>query len=166
MLTQIITLIVKITAILTFLTGIYLLADNFFFINQYLEKSQEVPLLYIANLSLPFIISVILWGFSSQTANILKPNIQDSKPLNENTLEEIQSVAFSIVGLILIVFTASKLVSWFIWASKFNPDLHSSAQYLGLTITVLINVVLGFWLLLGAKGITGLIYKFRYAGHK
>ena len=166
MLTQIIALIVKIIAILTFLTGIYLLADNFFFINQYLEKSQEVPLLYIANLSLPFIISIVLWVFSSQTANILKPNIQDSKPLSENTLEEIQSVAFSIVGLILIVFTAAKIVSWFIWVSKFNPELHSGAQYLGLTITVLINVILGFWLLFGAKGITGLIYKLRYAGLK
>ena len=165
MLLQILTIVVKITAILIFINSIYLLADNYFFIHQYLQKSQLIPSIYIVYLTIPFVLSIIIWFFSLAIAKLLMPKIQDSKPLSERSLSEIQTAVFSIIGLALLVFTAQDLISWLMWLGKFNPNIHSEPKFFGIATIVFVNIVLGIWLLLGAKGLLGVIHKFRYAGY-
>ena len=167
MLTQIVSIAVKLVAIIIFIIGIYLLADNYYFIHQFLENSKTIPSQYIALLSIPFIVSVFLWFFSHRVANIITPKQQkETAPLNQLSPDDIQSVVFSTIGLYFIVNALSKLIGWVFYVTKYNPEIHSQPEYFANTLVFAINMALGLYLLFFSNSLTRLLGKLKYAGTK
>ena len=159
-------LAIRITAIAFFVYGTQRIGDNYFSISRALEYSDEIHFIYIIIISLimPFVVAVALWFLSRKITNALFKGVTINNPLNKCALTEVQEVAFSIVGLVLLAFTLSKILSWAYWFATFDPEVHEKPDLIGLGIIVATNTFVGIWLLFGSRGIVTLVRKLRYAG--
>ena len=161
---EIIILAVRISAIAFFVYGVQHIGNNYFFFHRFLENEGRIPSLYIILFTVPFIISVLLWVFSIKIASALVKDISMDVTESKTNPEQIREVAFSVVGLTLLVYTFSKLMFWIYWYASFNPDQHQKPDLVGLGIVVVINIIIGVWLLFGSRGIANFIHRLRYAG--
>jgi len=161
---NIIILAVRISAIAFFVYGIQRLGDSYFFFNRFLEEEGSIPIVYILLITFPIFISLLLWLLSKIIASAVVKDLSAHNTENNANPEHIREVDFSVVGLTLIVYTLSKLLSWFYWYATFNPDKYEMPDLVGLGIIVVVNIILGTWLLFGSRGIANFIRKIRYAG--
>ena len=161
---EIIILAIRISAIAFFVYGIQHVGDNYFFFYRFLEDEGRIPILYIFLFSIPFVISILLWVFSKKIGSSLAKDISVNVTESSANPEQIREVAFSVVGLTLLVYTFSKLMFWIYWYASFDPDQHQKPDFVGLGIVVVTNIILGVWLLFGSRGIANFIHKLRYAG--
>ena len=161
---DIIILAVRISAIAFFVYGVQRLGDSYFFLNRFLEDEGSIPIIYILLITFPIIISLLLWLLSKKIASVVVKDLSTHTGEIKASSEQIREVAFSVVGLTLLVYTFSKLLFWIHWYASFNPDKHQEPDLVGLGIVVVVNLILGTWLLLGSRGIANFISRIRYAG--
>jgi hypothetical protein len=107
----------------------------------------------------PTAIAVALWVAAESLARRLFP--PDAKsPLLALGPAELQAVAFSVVGVILLALSLRDIV----WALAFfvesGPNMPWSNIVAGTTAATL-TVLIGVWLLLGSRGIVGAIRRLR-----
>lgn len=159
--------------------GYYILP--FFFNNLSNEIEMMNILFYLIPVTILFLLAIILWIYSEKIANYIVPK-GTNKLLNEqiNSIEIkfesnfnmnlLQPIAFSIVGLIIIVLTIPEITRVIVQLLQYNEigmeyatDKYTMDTYL-LLIEKAIKLILGIGLFFGGKGLAGLLNKIRSWG--
>lgn len=87
------------------------------------------------------------------------------KDVLEDQYHEIQAILFATVGLYLITTALLDLIYYGLLAhyiSETDVGIMNDAAYTADIITLAIQLFIGFIVALGAKGLSSLLYKFRY----
>lgn len=121
--------------------------------------------------TLLFASGIILWLYAGKLANYLVPDKEPDKdpPSGDPQIrvEDIQAAAFSLVGLFILVDAAPKLIQILLNIILFSKLQHAiPSEWVNITtITriaeLVIQLVLGFWLFFGSRGIVGLLRRLR-----
>ncbi len=169
--TQIFSVVLRLIAIVIFVIGMYQLSNNFYFIFNYFEddvlkNDVYFQISYLLIFGLPFIAAIILWVFSNKIAQLLLYNVEEGKKLLDTTLNEIQSATVSIVGILFLVFTFDRVlsISIYLYRNRKQIDMDYQDELLFSIIIAVFNIVIGLWLIFGAKGLVHLINKARSVG--
>jgi hypothetical protein len=130
---------------------------------------RAVLLSGIVSLTLDFLVAFGLWFYSPSIAGLITKDQSDSpQPSEEFTLDRVQVVAVSLVGL-LVLSSAIPAIFEVIFSYLYpdtNPRYVRSISAMGKMkpeipivdlVKVAVKLGLGFWLLLGANGIVALV---------
>ena len=111
------------------------------------------------------LILVLLWFFAKWISEKITWNVNTSDKFIQFSLQDIQTLGISLIGLYLFVHGIPYFVEQFTiyWNVKMDPLKNFSWNYTRL-IRPFGETVVGFVLLLGSKGITGFISRTREAG--
>ena len=117
----------------------------------------------------PILIAILLWRFPLTVASKLMPEVtakEKSKSLSET---ELQVVAFSTLGLWVFVSAIPDIFYWATYTYRFknvgSGNTELTPQNIGGMVATAAQIVLGFALLLGSKGLVGLVRRLRNAGN-
>ncbi|RKD30534.1 hypothetical protein [Thermohalobacter berrensis] len=112
-----------------------------------------------------FMLSILLWSFADKLSYYMVGN--KHKEVEHKRVEidynKLHYIAFSVVGLVMIAFSISNVITDIIQMYKMaesNPNLN---LYKAEIIGELFKLLIGLWLLLGAKGIVNGIKALRKA---
>ena len=114
-------------------------------------------------------ISALLIAAPMRVANVLLPRSLHGEGTTRWGVEELQAVAFSVLGLFILLFTLTQvqslISSWMFLASLFQPEGQQGYFFDAVGfITLLLKTVVGVWLLFGAKALARLLRNARTAG--
>lgn len=148
-------------AIYTLRTGISLVP--YFYDQEWVGASYS----YAGLMLTLFLISVGLWMFPLTIARRLvafrEPGEVDVKSAS---VDQIQTIAFSVLGLYLLYYVLSDIVYWgfilFISLRDNVIPIELSINQIGLILATVVELIFVLFLLLGARGIVMLLRKFRY----
>lgn len=155
------------------LLGFYLLANNLAVslvsIIPYLVSSQQsdvlskyviiIPILSYMFLGLVFII------FAEFFASLIIKENEDDKINFNITADDLQRVLFSYLGLYFVTLSLPRLVSIAINIFTFDKQVnYLSPKVTGDLAGGIIQVILGFGIFLGSKGLVELLKILRYSG--
>lgn len=143
---------------------------HIFYQNRLIQIEQNSVLL-----SLPFFLllflSIILWVYADKISSFMV-----KKPINSsNTISldyvELQAIAFSVVGVIMLINSIPEIISLGINIKLLVSEDIANIEMLLIMdkikiIGYVIKTILGLWLLLGSSGIVGLIKTLRTIGVK
>lgn len=124
--------------------------------------------LVVVSTLVPVAIAVFLWLLPLTIATKLIPGVNAKEPRSTLTATEIASVAFPVLGLWVLTSAVPDTFYWamFIYIVKSSdvgrPEL--SPENIGNIVATVVELLIGFWLLLGSKGVFGLLKRLRYAG--
>jgi hypothetical protein len=107
-----------------------------------------------------------LWFFPLTVANKLVPRSSKTEQLHV-PIDQAQSVGFSLLGLWVLTSSVPDSFYWVFMtyqASRPNSMLELRASEYSYMISTAVEVILGIWLLFGAKGLRGLLRWARTAG--
>jgi hypothetical protein len=116
----------------------------------------------------PILASLLLWYFPLAVASKIIPDIKTEKASTPLDAGGIEVVAFSVMGLWVLTTAVPDIFYWIVFAYRTksadfgNPEL--SPESVGYIVATVVELVIGFWLLFGSKGILGIIRRIRYAG--
>lgn len=117
----------------------------------------------IASITLLIVLGIILLACSSNFARKMSANEQGtSTPETELTSRNIQSIAFSVIGVVLIVLAIPKLVQLganiqaLASAGDEAPTKSISAGTWAYSIGLAVQMVVGFLLFFGGRGLSSL----------
>ena len=133
------------------------------------ESTEAEVYIFIVLYSLIMLgIAFVLWKFPLLISRKLVPEIKSNDIFSDIPFRQVQVGLLSVLGVGIVVFNLSDLLYWYTYIQtiKSNSDPGfpiGPSVYASLYSTVL-ELILGIALILGSKGIVGLIYKFRYAG--
>ena len=130
---------------------------------------NNVSFLFIFVLALfPILAAVLLWFFPLSVAAKIIPNIKAKDKAAPLSAPDIEIVAFSVMGLWVLTTAIPDTIYWVTFAFRLkNIDvgtLQLSPENIGSMASTVVELVIGFWLLFGSRGILGLIRRARYAG--
>ena len=116
----------------------------------------------------PILAAILLWLFPLAVATKIIPNIKAKNataPLDANGIEV---VAFSVMGLWVLTSAIPDIFYWVTFAYRIkNANIGStelSPENIGYIVSTIVELVIGFWLLFGSRGLLGVIRRARYAG--
>lgn len=118
---------------------------------------------YVGPFLVYLIFGLVLWFYGSSVANIITKEM-DTNAADKHTrvtADEAQSIGFSLIGLYILGGALPKLSSFFV-ALMLVPN--TSFATISRGIEVIVQVVLGLFLLLGSQGLLGAIKALRYSG--
>ncbi len=129
-------------------------------------KGNTTPLIILT--LIPFIIVVLLWFFPLKVATRLIPKIENTEPAVQLGNNEIEHIALSLLGVWVL---ASAIPDIFYWTT-FAYMIKSSGMVLGVLrpenvgniVATISEIIIGIWLIVGSKGIVGIVRRLRYAG--
>ena len=127
-----------------------------------LELQGELDFAFIATTFMLVICAAVagaLWLAAAPLSRRLFRE-ESASPLQAITAGELQAVAFSVVGLVVLVSSVRDIVwslAYFVESGPNMPRINIIAGAAAATFTI----VVGVWLLLGAKGIVNAIQKLR-----
>ena len=117
---------------------------------------------------IPMAVAILLWMFPLAIASKLVPEIKNTSTPNPVSKDELQIVAFSVLGLWILMSAIPDTFYWMTFVYRVNaieigkPQL--SPENIAAMVSTGIELALGIWLLFGSQGISGLVRRFRYAG--
>lgn len=120
-------------------------------------------------LIVPLLFAVILWKFAFSLSKILLPPTTPTAEDIRWSLTDIETTAFTIIGVYMLsdaIPDGFYLASVFIQSSAFKADLGQAPSITLRFISTVIKLVIGFWLLLGAKSLSDFLSKVRSAGKR
>ena len=130
-------------------------------------RPDNVPLMIAANcvwVAVWFFIAGYLWFAAPRLSHSLVQQYADEKPINTRGID-IQRVAFSLFGMWMLVGLVPNLVgniiAWLWEAVRWTGQSAGGFFRWPITFYDLIYLVVGLWLILGTRGIVGVIYKTR-----
>ena len=130
---------------------------------------NNISFVFIGTLALfPILAAVLLWFFPLSVAAKLIPDIKSQGQHGPLGAGGIEVVAFSVLGLWVLTTAIRDIFYWvtFVYQVKNsglgNADL--SPDNVGNIVATVVELVIGFWLLLGSKGLLGVIRRARQAG--
>ena len=120
-------------------------------------------------LIVPLMFAGILWKFAFYLSKILLPPTTPTAEDIRWSLADIETTAFTIIGIYVLsgaIPDGFYLTSVFIQSSALKADLGQAPSITLRFISIVIKLIIGFWLLLGAKGLRDFLYKVRSAGKR
>lgn len=117
--------------------------------------------------SVPLVVAVLLWVFPARVAGHLLPRTSTPARPEPWTAAELQAAAFSVLGMWILARAVADLGYWIVYllllpgSGAYRSSGLSPADLGGLVSTAL-ELVIGVWLLLGARGLAGVIRRFRH----
>ena len=137
-----------------------------FFYNQGWQKESFI---YAAIMVFLIFLSVCLWKFPLTIAKGLI-NFQEKEPstnISPVNAEQLQVIAFTVLGLYFLFFVLSDiihwLVIWFISQRNIGTQIEISLEQKAQMFSTVFELIFVLFLLFGAKGISRLIKKLKYA---
>jgi hypothetical protein len=163
---QIVGVLVRIAAIYIVLNVISLFSGQAFWLIDTEELEAHIIVAMIALITVPLLLAFLMWKYPLTIARKIVPEEGEGKKIGELPIDNVQIAALAVVGIFIVVMSASDLLYWFIYIreiedSRFGDKLAISG-YASLYSNVL-ELILGFLLIFGGKGIIGLINLVRYA---
>lgn len=147
--------------------GIYALLEsiklfgNIFQMYSFAGGEPDFGISVVLSTSLPFILmfvsAIALILFSNKFAGKMTDNKRDVNSNNAVSINNFQSIAFSIVGLILIILSLPKMtqIGWNLYAIKSAGDERNITEILHSTwsfaLATGVQFVIGFALFIGAE---------------
>lgn len=105
---------------------------------------------------------LILWLSASLLAICIFKSV-DHESISSTSIESVQSTAFSLAGLYLIVSVVPEfLKSATIHIAMIKYSIHGESPLLGTMIISAVQVIFGLWLLLGSQGLVNFIRATRH----
>ena len=123
----------------------------------------------VAVLTIIFLlVAILLWCLPLTVARKLIPKVERKKKAGALSISEIQVMAYSVVGLWVLTTAISDAVHWTVFVYRVKSMdagyVQLSPQNIGDIVATVVELVIGFWLLFGAKGLIGIIRRARQAG--
>jgi len=134
-----------------------------------MDENVQVVFVLVSAIFMPLIAGIVLWVISNWLSRRIVAGVPQDESAN-NSLPDIQAVAISTVGLIVVVLSLPQLISLavqlFGHTSILNDEKIFSTAILSSFVASCVKVVLGLALVLGASGWVRLLYKIRGLGLK
>ena len=116
----------------------------------------------------PILAAILLWLFPLAVAAKIIPNIKAKgtpAPLDAGGIEV---VAFSVMGLWVLTFAIPDIFYWVTFVYRVKSvnvgSTELTPENIGYIVSTIVELVIGFWLLFGSRGLLGVIRRARYAG--
>ena len=130
---------------------------------------NDISLVFASAIILPPILAaVLMWFFPLALANKLIPDIKTKDapvPLDPGSIEV---VAFSVMGLWVLTTAIPDIFHWATYVyqvkNKHFGYFELTSENIGNIVSTVVELVIGFWLLFGARGLLGVIRRARHAG--
>lgn len=158
---------VKVLAIFAFIKFITYLQSIYSFSVMVSTSPSEMSastqmVLLVFPIVLLLVVSLCLWLYAEEISDRMVRNLQVTEKVNLD-YEALQSIAFSVAGIVIIADALPMLFSTII-RSQLN-DYRQMEQLIGIGSQGL-KLFIGIWLFLGSRGIVGLLRSLRTAGVK
>ena len=175
---DIFSLALKILGIYTLIIAISSLRMTFYMIFAYFNNHQSAPSMasIIVGSLLPLLLLLLLSYYlidrSDKLGKLVFPNSQSEKVVVSISTAEVQAIAFSIIGVLVIVWAIPKLFQVVIQISflklhlkdVFSPGM--SQKLIEYSIDVLSRLALGIYLFFGSKGLVKIWHRIHALGNK
>ena len=112
-------------------------------------------------------IAVLLWFFPLLVARKLLPVSDQKEGKSVVALQDIDVIAFSVIGLWILATAIPDMVYWIMmWSVLLNKVSINdvSFDYIASSVSTVLELCIGLWLLVGAQGLRGVVRRFRHAG--
>jgi hypothetical protein len=116
----------------------------------------------------PLLTAAILWLFPLSLARALLPKGTATETKTAWSIADVQIVALSVLGVWVLATALPDVFHWVVYGhlmTKYQLG-ELSPENMGNIWATAIELVIGFWLVFGAKGISGIISIARTAGTK
>lgn len=136
----------------------------------YLVDSQsiKVDLSFVLLVTVvPILVAAFLWLLPLTIARNIIPGMGAKEPSSTLSNSEIAAVAFPILGLWVLTTAIPDTFYWATFtymvknAGLGKPEL--SPENVGNIVATIVELLIGFWLLLGSRGIASMLNRLRYA---
>lgn len=134
-----------------------------------LPPPNNISFAFISTLALfPILAAVLLWFFPLSVATTLIPGIKTKKQPAPLDAGGIEVVAFSVMGLWALTTAIPDILYWIAFTYRVksvgigSPEL--SPENIGNIVATIAELVIGFWLLFGSRGLLGVVRRARQAG--
>lgn len=117
----------------------------------------------------PLLLAIFAWFAAFHLANVFLPTINEDNEATEWNQEKVEATAFTVIGVFVLTYAIPDTFYWLsvVYQSiKLNANTSGEPQYFARAITLAIKLIMGFWLLFGAKGLREFLTKVRVAGQK
>jgi len=148
--------------------AIYALRNGISLAPYFHEQGWEGPsYLYAGFMVVLLCLSIVLWKFPlTISRGIVTFREPGERGADSASAEEIQVIGFTILGLYFLFYVLSDIIYWgFIWfVSQRNLEypVEITLEQKGAIASTAIELIFVIVLLFGAKGIVGILHKFRY----
>lgn len=164
----------KLLALYWLINAFNLLASSIATISM-LKNTESISYFSMASLYISYlpvavhiILAIFFWFGANRFIKHIFSNTYEAKS-SCVTAHQVQTIAFSVVGLLLIVWSAPEIINllykthlWKEFDSYSEPPINVKAKMVELTLKILLGVILFF----GAKGLSGLLLHIRALGSK
>jgi len=141
------------------------------YITGYLYQGVDTPINFVTwvlvPLIFPLIIGSVMWFFPGTINNKIISGNTESE-INNKTLNELERIAVTILGLVLMFFALSDMAFHitYIVASNYLDSaklttITISAENWGFILATLVEIIIALYLLIKANGLLLLLSKFR-----
>jgi len=124
-------------------------------------------LLLVASLLVPIVLPLVLGGALWFGADSLAQKLftHSDTAAVPPSLEALQDLAFSVVGVFILGFAIPDLtkIAYYYWqlSAPGGVQIGADIERRGALVETIVQLVIGLWLLFGASGITNLLRKIR-----
>ncbi len=149
----------KVLSIYSAIQGLTVLPNVLFSISKNTLNDSTYVLFKAAPPLLLIICGALLWyGAPLLASSIFRATVSENGP--GASLQDIQVVAFSVVGLVLLSYALPDLVNYVMFKVFAPFGGGKSALFYWIVLTSL-KIVLGLWLLFGSRGLVNFINSMR-----
>jgi hypothetical protein len=140
--------------------GIYVIANA---ISSYFVYQFESGMLVSAVFPFVFLVvfGICVWTFSEKLSFLMVNGEADSEDRSSITANELQRIAFSVLGLFFIGTSLPKLISHL---STMNEMMDAIPNPLTGVFGDITQLVIGLWIFLGSRSLVNLLVHLRHAG--
>jgi hypothetical protein len=114
-------------------------------------------------------IALTIWKLSSKIAGILLPSSWNAEEPFDISQDWVDSVVFTVLGLYVLSTVVPTIFNWLIFYNlihKLSPETYAPPKSIPTIVTTAIELIIGLWLIFGAKGLRGLLSLPRAAGQQ
>lgn len=124
----------------------------------------------LLNYALPVVVAAIIWIYADKLAKLALARPQQIVFDSDITSSEWQALAFSVVGLwqtvAAIIGLSFRAVQFaYLHHADTTTQINWDAKSTGTLLAECVQLVIGLALLFGARGLVGLIRRYREVGH-
>ena len=124
----------------------------------------------VVSMALPVVVGILLWVFSTRLAAYMVKPLErgEETPAVMVEPETVHALAFTIVGILLLVNALPNLVSALTTYSLLpeHAVARSLVEVISRVTDSAVRIILGLCLIFGSKGLAGLLKKIKTAGVK
>jgi len=137
------------------------------FVHENSGSAVETALVLCVIGLVPVTLAAVLWFFPLTIARKLLPVLRVTPPPLSAPREHVEETAVFVLGVWVLASALPDLAYWIVTFARIDSADVASAwlpeQIGGMVLTAL-SLLIGVWLVLGARGLIGAVRRLRYAG--